>query len=104
MLFVLQSRMAINKLSLFAAACLIAAVALTSAACKSGYPVSARNSQESKEPRAVKVTRVAEMPMEQAVTVTGTLAAQDQATVSAKVPGRIKNIMVDLGSVVGNGD
>jgi len=41
--------------------------------------------------------------MEQTVTVTGTLAAYDQATVSAKVPGRVKTIAVDLGSVVRQG-
>jgi RND family efflux transporter MFP subunit len=41
--------------------------------------------------------------MEQKVTVTGTLAAYDQATVSAKVPGRVKSIAVDLGSVVRQG-
>jgi RND family efflux transporter MFP subunit len=41
--------------------------------------------------------------MEQTVTVTGTLAAYDQATVSAKVPGRLKSIAVDLGSVVKQG-
>jgi len=41
--------------------------------------------------------------MEQMVTVTGTLAAYDQATVSAKVPGRMKSISVDLGSVVRQG-
>ena len=38
--------------------------------------------------------------MERTVTVTGTLAAYDQATVSAKVPGRLGSISVDLGSVV----
>jgi RND family efflux transporter MFP subunit len=103
MLFVSQARMARNKFSLLAAACLIAAVILTSAACKSGYPVSARNSAESKEPRPVKTSLVTQMPMEQAVTVTGTLAAQDQATVGAKVPGRIKTIEVDLGTIVRKG-
>jgi RND family efflux transporter MFP subunit len=41
--------------------------------------------------------------MEDTVTVTGTLAAYDQATVSAKVPGRVKSIAVDLGSVVRKG-
>ncbi|MFY9556756.1 MAG: efflux RND transporter periplasmic adaptor subunit [Blastocatellia bacterium] len=41
--------------------------------------------------------------MEQTVTVTGTLAAYDQATVSAKVPGRMKSIAVDLGTVVRQG-
>jgi RND family efflux transporter MFP subunit len=41
--------------------------------------------------------------MEQTVTVTGTLGAYDQATVSAKAPGRIGSIAVDLGSVVRQG-
>jgi RND family efflux transporter MFP subunit len=41
--------------------------------------------------------------MEETVTVTGTLAAYDQAAVSAKVPGRLKSIAVDLGSVVKQG-
>src|SRR6185503_4207391 len=81
------------------AVCLFAAALFTSAACKSGYPVSARNAAAT-EPRAVKTALVAELPMEQAVTVTGTLAAEDQAALSAKVPGRVKTIAVDLGSVV----
>lgn len=78
---------------------------LTSVACKSGYPVSARNNPgaEAREPRQVKVARVSEISMEQTVTVTGTLAAYDQATVSAKVPGRVMSIAVDLGSVVRQG-
>ena len=77
----------------------------TSVACKSGYPVSARNNPgaEAREPRQVKVARVSEISMEQTVTVTGTLAAYDQATVSAKVPGRVMSIAVDLGSVVRKG-
>src|SRR5262249_49535166 len=44
-----------------------------------------------------------EMPMERTVTVAGTLAAEDQATVGAKVPGRVETIAVDLGSVVRKG-
>lgn len=88
-----------------AAASLLAAMALTSAACKSGYPVAAKNNAvlEMKEARPVKVAYVTEVPMESAVTVTGTLAAQDQTTVSAKVPGRVQTITVDLGSVVRKG-
>ncbi len=80
-------------------------IVLTSLSCKSGYPVSARNNpgSEAKEPRAVKIARASEVPMEQTVTVTGTLAAYDQATVSAKVPGRVTSIAVDLGSVVRQG-
>jgi RND family efflux transporter MFP subunit len=84
---------------------LLLPILLTSTACKSGYPVSARNNPgaEAREPRQVKIARVSEIPMEQKVTVTGTLAAYDQATVSAKVPGRVKSIAVDLGSVVRQG-
>ena len=89
----------------FAAIGLLLPLVCTSVACKSGYPVSARNNPgaEAREPRQVKVARVSEISMETAVTVTGTLAAYDQATVSAKVPGRVKSIAVDLGSVVRQG-
>lgn len=83
----------------------ISAISLSSAGCKSGYPVSARNTPggESREPRPVKVAQASEISMEQSVSVTGTLAAFDQATVSAKVPGRMKSIAVDLGSVMKQG-
>ena len=90
-------------------ACL--AVALTTAACKSDYP--AGGSAQGKaggpggagggEARQVKVARVSELPVGNSVNVTGTLAAQDQATVSVKVPGRLRAITVDLGSVVRKG-
>ncbi|HLG17384.1 MAG TPA: efflux RND transporter periplasmic adaptor subunit [Blastocatellia bacterium] len=74
-------------------------------ACKSGYPVAAREGPggEAREPRKVKTARAVAMPMENTITVTGSLAAFDQATVSAKVPGRISLITVDLGSVVRKG-
>ena len=81
----------------------LAAVALLNAACKSGYPVSAKNAPGTAESRVVKTAQVSEVPMERAVTVSGTLVAQDQATVSAKVPGRVQTITVDLGSVVRKG-
>ncbi len=41
--------------------------------------------------------------MGQTVVVNGTLAAQDQATVGTKVPGRLQSITVDLGSPVRRG-
>jgi RND family efflux transporter MFP subunit len=83
---------------------LLLAVTAFASGCKSGYPVSARNNQSgAQEPRPVKTARVAEMPMERTVTVTGTLAAFDQTSVSAKVPGRVQTIMVDLGTVVRKG-
>jgi len=41
--------------------------------------------------------------MERAITVTGTLAAYDQALVGVKVPGRVQSIPVDLGTIVKQG-
>ena len=79
-------------------------VALTSAACKSGYPASARQSTDDKSAaRKVKTAKVTEMAVGNTVTVSGTLVAYDQTTVSVKVPGRLKTIGVDLGSVVQRG-
>jgi RND family efflux transporter MFP subunit len=46
---------------------------------------------------------VAETPVGETVTANGTLAAYDQTTVSVKVPGRLRGISVDLGSVVRKG-
>src|SRR6266849_5038075 len=72
--------------------------------CKSGYPASASQSGGNKTAaKPVKTALVAEMPVGKTVTVNGTLAAYDQTTVSVKVPGRVKRISVDLGSVVKRG-
>jgi RND family efflux transporter MFP subunit len=56
------------------------------------------------KPRRVERAFAMLRPMEKALTVTGTLAAQENATLSAKVPGRLDRIAVDLGSVVKRGD
>jgi RND family efflux transporter MFP subunit len=75
-------------------------------ASQSNYLASAQQNPGRPEPgapRAVKVIRVAQVPMERAVTAFGSLAAYDQATVSVKVPGRLRSISVDLGSVVRQG-
>jgi RND family efflux transporter MFP subunit len=86
--------------------CLICClVALT--ACKSDYPSSAtgqgKGGDAASDARQVQVAKVMEMPVGASVQVTGTLAAQDQATVSVKVPGRLRSLPVDLGSVVRKG-
>jgi multidrug efflux pump subunit AcrA (membrane-fusion protein) len=89
----------------FLLACLTLA-ALASLACKSDYPASAREAAaggEAGEPKQVRTVPVAEIPLGRSVTVTGTLAAFDQATLSAKVPGRVRSITVDLGSGVRRG-
>jgi len=90
------------KLSLF---CCFAVVAAIGAACKSDYPASARQSRagESTGARQVKTVAVVETPFGETVTANGTLAAFEQTTVSVKVPGRLRAISVDLGSVVSRG-
>jgi len=74
-------------------------------ACKSDYPATSRQNQpaQTRAPRQVKTARVEETPFGEAVTVNGTLAAFDQTTASVKVPGRLRSISVDLGSVVRRG-
>ena len=86
--------------------CLLAALALGCGACKSDYPAGASQAQgaaQGGEARQVHTARVEEMPVGNSISVTGTLAAQDQATLSVKVPGRLRVITVDLGSVVRQG-
>jgi RND family efflux transporter MFP subunit len=74
------------------------------AACKSGYPAAQRQPGDNKSPvRQVRTAQVVEMPVGQTVTVNGTLAAYDHTTVSVKVPGRLRAISVDLGTVVRRG-
>jgi RND family efflux transporter MFP subunit len=87
------------------ACCVLAVLALACVSCKSDYPAAARQNPagEKGAPREVRTARVLEMPMGRSVKVTGTLAAFDQATLSAKVPGRLRVISVDLGSIVKRG-
>jgi RND family efflux transporter MFP subunit len=51
----------------------------------------------------VDVVRVAEEPFERAVTVTGTLAAEERVALSFRVTGRVEQLLVDLGSSVRRG-
>jgi RND family efflux transporter MFP subunit len=74
-------------------------------ACKSD-PAAARQGRgggDAKEARKVKTVAVVETPFGETVTASGTLAAFDQTTVSVKVPGRLRAISVDLGTVVSRG-
>ena len=97
LLTMFQSRILLLGVSL-----LLAALFLT--ACKSDYQASQRQARaDAKTIRKVKTTAVAETPFGETVTANGTLAAYDQTTVSVKVPGRVRTINVDLGSVVSRG-
>lgn len=54
--------------------------------------------------RKVQTVRVAEQRIERSVIALGCLLAFEQATISAKVPGRVQEILVDIGSRVQRGD
>jgi RND family efflux transporter MFP subunit len=91
------------RILLLGVSLLLAALFLTS--CKSDYQASTRQGTggDARPARKVKITPVAETPFGETVTANGTLAAYDQTTVSVKVPGRVRVITVDLGSVVSRG-
>ncbi len=51
----------------------------------------------------VKAITVTQQPLTRVITVTGTLAAEEQVALSFKVAGRVDQVLVDLGSVVRQG-
>jgi membrane fusion protein, multidrug efflux system len=93
-----------RKLSLFSL-CLTGVTLVSVVGCKSDYPASGRaaNVDARSQVRQVKTVQVAETPIGETVTVNGTLAAYDQATVGTKVAGRLQSISVDFGTVVRKG-
>src|SRR5918998_1217770 len=96
-------RMFYTRTLLIVMALSLAALFLTS--CKSDYQASTRQGRggDNRPARKVKTVAVSETPFGETVTANGTLAAYDQTTVSVKVPGRVRVITVDLGSVVSRG-
>ena len=73
------------------------------AAC--GGPSSAAprgNSAETDAP-SVRVVKVQATPLDRSVSVTGTLAAEEQVMLSLKVTGRLEELLADLGSPVRRG-
>lgn len=91
-----------NRVGFFFPVLLLALIG--AAACKSDYPAAARQGRPGADKaREVKTARVEETPFGEAVTVNGTLAAYDETVASAKVPGRLRTITVDLGTVVRRG-
>jgi RND family efflux transporter MFP subunit len=74
-------------------------VLLSAAACSKPQRVGAQ-ADRSNESRPVDTAVVTEQPLVRAITVTGTLAAEDQVALAFQVPGRVAEVDVDLGSVV----
>jgi len=77
-------------------------VAVSAAAC-SGSAAQSRTPQSAADAKPVKVVRVERAPLSRTVTVTGTLAAEEQVMLSLKVTGRLDEVLVDLGSHVQRG-
>jgi membrane fusion protein, multidrug efflux system len=78
-------------------------IALGSFGCGKGTAPSGKD-EESREPRSVQTVRVTPRPLDRTLTVLGTFTAKQEAELSAKVPGRLQSIAVDLGSEVRAGE
>ena len=89
------------RMVVFATAILLACVGCKGDSSAATEPTT--GGREASATRQVRVTPVAEKPMERSTVALGSLAAFDQATVSVKVPGRLRSISVDLGSMVQQG-
>jgi RND family efflux transporter MFP subunit len=77
-------------------------LAVSAAAC--GRPAAApRPADAGADAQAVRVIRVERTPLDRSVTVSGTLAAEEQVMLSLKVTGRLEEVLVDLGSPVRRG-
>ena len=73
------------------------------AACGGRPAASPASAADPKAPRSVKTIAAVEKQLERLIAVTGTLAAEEQVTVSFKVTGRLDSLDVDLGSSVAKG-
>lgn len=82
---------------------LLVLAAAGAASCGGGSSAAPANgsSAGSRAPRTVQVVPAQEARIERTVRLTGTLAAEEQVTVSFKVAGRLESLAVDLGSAVG---
>jgi RND family efflux transporter MFP subunit len=88
------------RLSLVLAVASIALMLAVSCSRSNTSDASKKNSKL----RTVRTLAAEIRSMERIVTVTGSLAAEESATLSVKVSGRLKHIPVDLGSVVKQGE
>ena len=79
------------------------AVALASAACGDTSSAASRAAAPAGA-APVKVVRLQLEPLARSITVSGTLAAEEQVTLSFKVTGRVEELRVDLGSSVQKGE
>jgi membrane fusion protein, multidrug efflux system len=72
-------------------------------ACERSSSGSARERKADTQVREVRVVPATQEGLVRAISVTGTLAAEEQVTLSLKVTGRLDELLVDLGSRVSQG-
>jgi RND family efflux transporter MFP subunit len=88
------------------ALCAVASVALVTAGCQRDNPATAAQPPKpasAATPRSVGLVPAARETVPRTVAATGTLAADEQVVLGTKVPGRLSDITVDLGSRVRKG-
>ncbi len=84
------------RIRIFAVASLVA----LAGACSRPGPEAPRPAP----PQSVQIVRVLQKPLERFITVSGSLFAQEQTPISARVAGRVHRLPADLGSRVRAGD
>lgn len=78
-------------------------LATLTAACGGPSAAAPRGTSSETDDKAVRVVRVQATPLDRSVSVTGTLAAEEQVMLSLKVTGRLEELLADLGSAVRRG-
>ena len=81
----------------------VAPVLLAGSGCNRDTTASAAAPKAAAPPRAVRVVSATQESIPRTVVATGTLAAEDQVILGAKVAGRLNELTVDLGSRVRKG-
>jgi RND family efflux transporter MFP subunit len=76
---------------------------LAASACNKDTPASAAPAKAATPPRPVRVVAATQESVPRTVVASGTLAAEDQVVLGAKVAGRLSELAVDLGSRVRKG-
>ncbi len=96
-----------HRRSAWMGASVLLAIALSSAGCD-GTSSATTNPEPSArrelQARAVRLVPARESVTDRRVTATGTLAADEQVVLGTKAAGRVAELLVDLGSRVGQGD
>ncbi len=85
------------------ALCAVAGLILAAAGCQRDNPATAAQPPKPAVPRPVRLVAAALERVPRTVEATGTLAADEQVVLGTKVPGRLREITVDMGSRVQKG-